>query len=206
MGKIRGGAGEGLSGLVGNVVFFSYNGQTYVRTRPAARKKWSEKQLMNQNRFSAIKAFWKRFDHSPLKEIWRVAVKGKRGDNLFVSFNMHAFGADGTLIDPERLHFSEGQLPLPYRLTAARSQGDPNKVEAAWQNDAGSRIARGDDELMMMVSSEGNFTGPIATGAIRRQESAVIQLPAVSGTIDAIWLFFASEKRKLYSPDQYFKI
>ena len=208
MGKIRGGAGEGLSGLVGNVVFFSYNGETYIRTRPSGRKKnsWSERQLLNQNRFRAIKAFWSRFDYSPIQGIWKSAVKGKRGDNLFVSINMPAFGPDGTLIDPERLHFSAGQLPLPFRLTAARSQGDPDKVEVTWQDDPGSGIAWGDDELMMMVGHDGEFDGPFATGALRKQESALIQLPTVSGTIDAIWLFFASERRKLWSADQYFRI
>jgi hypothetical protein len=41
---------------------------------------------------------------------------------------------------------------------------------------------------------------------VRKQESALIVLPPVSGTIDATWLFFASEKRNIYSPDQYFGI
>jgi hypothetical protein len=34
MGKVRGRSGEGLSGLIGNVVFFSYNGETYFRSAP----------------------------------------------------------------------------------------------------------------------------------------------------------------------------
>jgi hypothetical protein len=208
MGKIRGRAGEGLSGLVGNAVFFSYNGQTYIRTRPARKKKysWSERQLLNQKRFRFIKAFWSRFDHSPIQEIWKVAEERKRGDNLFVSVNMPAFGSDGTLIDPERLHFSEGQLPLPFRLMAARSQADPDKVEVIWQDNPGSAVAWEDDKLMMMFSSDGNFTGPITTGALRKQESALISLPPGNVTIDAIWLYFASDKRKLYSWDHYFKI
>ena len=57
---------------------------------------------------------------------------------------------------------------------------------------------------MMMVAHNGKFTGPIATGAARKQENAVIQLPTVSGTIQGIYLSFASEKRKLYSGDVYF--
>jgi hypothetical protein len=119
---------------------------------------------------------------------------------------MPAFVPDGTLIDPERLHFSSGQLPLPYRFKAERSDIDPGKVEASWQYDAGSDVAWPDDELMMMVSSDGNFTGPFATGALRKQESILIILPPVTGTIDAIWLFFASDERKLYSVDQFFKL
>jgi hypothetical protein len=62
------------------------------------------------------------------------------------------------------------------------------------------------DELMMMVSNDGKFLGPIATGAIRRQETALVQLQTVAGTIQGIYLLFGSEKRKLYSPDIYFGI
>jgi hypothetical protein len=208
MGKIRGRSGEGLSGLVGNVVFYSFNGETYFRSvnRKRAKNSWSERQVMHRERFRAIKAFWGRFANSPIQAIWKVAQQGKRGDNLFVSINIQAFGPDGVLIDPERLHFSAGQLPLPYRFTAVRSASDPDKVEVSWQDDPGSAIARSDDQLMMMAGHDGEFAGPIATGALREQESAVIQLPTLSGTVQGIYLFFASEKRKMYSMDQYFGI
>lgn len=208
MGKVRSKSGEGLSGLVGNLVFFSYKGETYIRTRPRKRAKnsWSERQILARKRFAALMAFWGRFDNSIIPDIWKVAEKNIRGDNLFLRTNKVAFGPDGILTDPERLHLTAGALPLPCKLEAGRSASDPSKVEVTWQDDPGSAIAWDDDELMMMVSSDGNYTGPIATGALRKQESAVINLPTVSGTIDAIWLFFASEDRKLYSPDQYFRL
>jgi len=91
-------------------------------------------------------------------------------------------------------------------LTASRLSGDPEKVEVSWQYDPKKGNAMPDDALMMMVSNDGKFIGPVATGAIRKQETAVIQLPTVTGTIQGIYLFFGSEKRKLYSPDMYFGI
>ena len=208
MGKVRGRSGEGLSGLVGNVVFYSYNGETYFRSVPRKRPKnsRSERQKLNQERFKAIKAFWSRYGRGPVSEIWRVAQDGTRGDNLFVKINMPAFGPDGTLIDPERLHFSAGKLPLPYKFIAVKSSVDPTKVEVTWQDDPGSGIAWSDDELMIMVGHDGEFMGPVATGALREQEAAVIQLPAVTGSIQGIYLFFASEERRMYSQDQYFKV
>jgi hypothetical protein len=57
-----------------------------------------------------------------------------------------------------------------------------------------------------LISNNDQFTGPIKTGAIRKQETAVIQLPTVTGTIKGINQFFGSEKRKLYSADMYFGI
>jgi hypothetical protein len=57
-----------------------------------------------------------------------------------------------------------------------------------------------------MVSNNDQFTGPIKTGTLRKQESAVVQFPTVTGSIQGIYLFFGLEKRKLYSPDMYFGI
>jgi len=208
MGKVKGGSGGNLSGLVGNVVFYSYNGETYFRSvqRKRSKNSWSESQVLHRQRFGAVKAFWGRFDYSPIQGIWKVAEKGKRGDNLFVKINMPAFGPDGALIDPERLHFSVGQLPLPFKFAAVRSLDDPMKVKVTWQDNPGSSLAGSADELMMVAAHGEEFTGPVATGALRKQNSALIDLAALTGTIEGIYLFFAAEKRKMYSSDQYFKM
>ena len=205
MGKIKGGK---LSGAAGNMVFFSYNDAEYFRVKPRqrAKKSWSERQVLNRKRFSALAAFWRQFRFTPVKQIWQVAEEGRKSNCLFLETNSPAFGPDGALADPEWLHFSAGQLPLANRLTASRLAGDPEKVEVTWQYDPNKGSAMPEDELMMMVSNDGKFLGPIATGAIRRRATAVIQLPTVTGTIQGIYLFFGSDKRKLYSPDIYFGI
>jgi len=205
MGKIKGGK---LTGVAGNIVFYNYNDTEYFRLMPRQRSKnsWSERQVLNRKRFSALAAFWRQFRFTPVKQIWQVAEAGRKSNCLFLETNSVAFGPDGALVDPERLHFSAGRLPLPNRLTASRLSGDPEKVEITWQYDPKKGNAMPDDALMMMVSNDGKFIGPIATGAIRRQETAVIQLPKLTGSIQGIYLFFGSEKRKLYSPDIYFGI
>ena len=205
MGKIKGGR---LSGAAGNLVFYSYNDTEYFRMLPRKRSKngWSERQVLNRKRLSALSTFWRLTVPEQVKQIWKVAIEGKRGNNLFLRTNSPAFGADGALVDPERLHFSAGQLPLPNKMTASRQTGDPEKLEVAWEYDPKKGSARPDDELMMMVLNDGKFIGPVATGVIRKQESAVIQLPTVTGMIQGIYLFFGSKKRKLYSGDIYFGI
>ena len=208
MGKIKGGVNGNLSGAAGNVVFYSMNGENYFRTLQRRRSKnsWSERQELNRKRFTALSAFWKGFSHTPVEQIWQAAEKGKRAHNLFLSANSPAFAPDGTLADRERLHFSAGQLPLPHRLTAVCSPEDPQAVQVSWQDDPGSGSARPDDELKMIVYQDGNFTGPVATGAFRKEQTALIRLPSGMGTPREVYLFFASDKRKMYSPDQYFKI
>jgi hypothetical protein len=204
MGKIKGGR---LSGAAGNLVFYSYNDTEYFRTAPGKRSKrsWKERQVLNRQRFRAMSAFWMQFRYTPVKLIWQAAANGKPSNCLFLSQNSAAFGPDGALVDPERLHFSAGQLPQVHKLTAILSP-DSEKVEVSWQYDSKKGLSHPDDELMMMVSNDGTFLGPIKTGAIREQESANIQLPRITGAIQGIYLFFGSEKRKLYSEDMYFKI
>jgi len=203
MAMFKGGTGGILSGMVGNVVVVNYrNGKVVLRSAPRKRK-FTELQKQNWKRFGALTSFWGQFDSSPVQQIWQVAEEGRRGINLFINANSPAFNPEGIPEDISRLHFSAGKLPLPYKMTAQRAADDPNRVEVAWIDDEHG-LAYSDDQLMMMAAHEGKFTGPVATGALRKHESAVIQLPLVTGTVEGIYLFFASEKRKLYSPDQYF--
>jgi len=57
----------------------------------------------------------------------------------------------------------------------------------------------------MIISSEGKYTSPIITGAIRKQESAIIDLPAGLQKIEGVYLFFGDEERELYSEDEWFE-
>ena len=86
MGKIIGG---NIAGGVGNLIFYSYNGNNYVRTAPGKRSKksWSDRQVQNRKRFSALNAFWMQFRNTKIGQIWRVAEEGKKGHSLFISAN-----------------------------------------------------------------------------------------------------------------------
>jgi hypothetical protein len=198
-----------LSGVVGSVVTYSYNGEQFLRSLPKRRAKdsWTEKQKMNRKRFSVLSDFWSGFGTTLIEQIWKVAVEGKRGINLFISTNSPAFGPDGTLEDLKRIHFSAGKLPLPHLLTAVRSTSDPEKVEVTWEDDSGNGHAWPDDELFMMIAYAGKFSArPIAAGFTRKAESALISLPSGMGAAKGIYLFFASIERMLYSPDEYFQL
>jgi hypothetical protein len=58
----------------------------------------------------------------------------------------------------------------------------------------------------MIASSGISFSKPIDTGAIRKTGSAVIQLPVDLNPVEGVSLYFQSEKRRLYSVDQYFRV
>jgi hypothetical protein len=206
MARLKGGLESMISGKIGGVVFVQTKWGKYARSVPVTgkRRKWSAKQQMARKRFTAVYGFWKQFYYTPIKQIWDLAAEMMSGYNFYLKTNMPAFGEDGALVDLERLHFSVGKLPLPHRLKAVRMISDPEKIEVNWQYDKGSNLSRSDDELIAMFARDGKFTGPISTSAVRKQETAVIQLPAGIVTLEGIYLFFGSKERGLYSPDQYF--
>jgi len=197
-----------LTGLIGPVVAVRGKKKGILRIAPQKgnSKKRSEKQILSQNRFGAVVTFWKRFDHTSIQKIWKIADEGDRGINLFISINMPAFGTEGQILDPERLHFSAGQLPLPHRFTAVRSPEDPVKITVSWDKDQEPGAGRGDDHLMLIAAKEGSYSALLDTGAERRAGSAVIHLPPGMETAEAVYLSFGSEKRGMYSEDVWFGI
>jgi hypothetical protein len=208
MAKVIGGYNSTVAGKIGPVVYVNFNGETYIRTLPRRRRKneWSAEQTNYREKFSKVCYFWRRQIYDSTKKIWGIAAERMNGFNLFVKTNLPAFGPDGRVSDLERFHVATGKLPLPHQLNAERVVGDPEKVAVSWEDDSGAGLALPDDQLMMVAARDGKFSAPIATGALRRQGSAVIQLPSGTGTIQVIYLYFSSDERKLYSVDQWFGI
>jgi hypothetical protein len=205
MAKVR---GSDISGLLGNLIFLKLNGKGVVRMAPRERSKnsWSEGQKMYRKKVSNLGAFWMHSIPRDIRKIFDLASDQMTAYNLFLKTNVNAFSADGTQIDFEWFHLSAGKLPLPHKLRANRVTSDPGKIEVSWQDDSDIGLAGTRDELKMVIVHDGKFTAPIATGALRKQETAVIQLPAGLGTIQGIYLSFASKERELYSADQWFEV
>jgi hypothetical protein len=205
MAKVKGGD---VSGMLGTLVFLKLNGQGVVRMAPKERPKnsWSDGQTMYRQKVKNLAAFWMKSVPSDIKRIFDLGAEKMTAYNLFLKTNLEAFHADGTQVDLEWLHLSVGKLPLPHKFKAMKVAGDPEKIEVSWQDDSGVGLARSKDELTMVIAHDGKFTNPIATGAVRKQQIAVIQLPAGIGTIQGIYLSFASKERGLYSADQWFGV
>jgi hypothetical protein len=208
MAKVTGGTDGSISGAIGAVVFYKMRGKSYARKAPGDRAKnsWSEGQRTYFTKFGKAAAYWRQLTPQEIKAIFDLAAENMTGYNLFLKTNLPAFSADGSQIDFEYMHLSAGKLPLPHHLKAQKATNDPEKVEVTWTDDSDKVLASTRDVLMMTVVRDGKFTAPIATGVFRKQQSAVIQLPAGTGTVQGIYLSFASKERNLYSPDQWFGI
>jgi len=208
MARVNGGVESKISGMIGPVVFVNFNGGTYVRQAPRTRGKnsWSSDQVRSRKRFSEVCSFWRKSIPVSVKQVWNLAAEKMNGFNLFLKINLPAFGADGTLADMDRFHFSQGILPLPHKLQVTRISGADDKISVNWQNDSGNGFALPNDELVMITTAGMNFLDPIPTGATRKQETAVISLKGNLNPINGIFLYFKSKERNLYSIDQFFGI
>jgi hypothetical protein len=205
MARIKNDPSGAISGMVGPAVFYTVKGKQYVRAAIKEREKdsWSPGQVTYRQKVSKAAAFWGTLASNPARESWKLAADGMSGYNLFLKTNLPAFKGDGSQMDLSWLHLSAGKLPLPHQLKAEAAEGDPTKWNISWQDDSGNALAQSDDELMVIFAHDGKFTKPVATGIKRNQQKALVQVPAGTGTVQGMYLFFVSADRKLYSGDQF---
>ena len=206
MAILKGGVDGPISGLVGTVICYKVGEVNYMRSKigPRSENSWSEKQVLHRKRISSVGSFWKSLAKNPARASWRAAAGLLPGFSLFLKTNFAAFSADGSQVDLEYLHLSTGNLPLPHQLTASVSGSNSQVWEATWLNDSGKGLARLNDELLVMVVRDGKFSRLLSTGAKRDDQLASIELPGAEGTVQGIYLSFASGDKSSYSMDQFF--
>ena len=206
MAVLKGGVDGPISGLVGTVVCYEMGGVTYMRgkTGPREENSWSDKQVLHRKRIASVGSLWKQLRNNPARASWRKASGLWPGYSLFLKTNLVAFNADGSTIDLEYLHLCAGNLPLPHQFKASAKEGNLGVWEVSWLNDSGKGLAKSKDELMVMVVRDGKFSDQVATGAKRGDQYARVQLPQGEGTVQGIYLSFASADRSSFTMDQFF--
>ncbi|MGQ7870910.1 hypothetical protein [Sunxiuqinia sp. sy24] len=203
MAKIEDGLLGSISGKLGPLVVVKRGERSYVRAAPTYSKdSWSERQIQNRQRFKAVNAFCRQHQQQVIIPIWNQLPGNSSGYHQFLKANIAAFDSQGELEDPSMLHFSEGPLPLPFKLRASIQQ---DQLELSWLNDSKLTTTRHSDELWYMTSSSENINGPFKSDLTRGMEGGMLSL---SGTeaCTGLYLFFASSDRKAFSPDRFLSI
>ena len=208
MAKIIGGIGENLSGSLGGLVFVKRIGANHLRSRPRPRdaSEWSDEQKQVRAGFRALIRYASSQKAWLIDPIWNKAAKGTSmsGYNLFVKQNRAAFDALGKVSDPALLHFSTGNLLLPYMLSALLNTDNPGSIDISWSNQlSGSKY--GDDSLMA-VFYNGKAGRMADTGFKRNEGRATIVHPSPHAEGVFLYLFFWNKKLDMYSDDQVFKV
>ena len=146
-------AGRKYRGKMGNLIYYTVNGKTYVRRarkRPGRQgKPRTEKQKALSGRFRLVQKVYSFYMQTVSADIWRIAARaqGRRGQNLFCEVNSGCFEAGVGIASPETFRFSEGELLLPWgiQVEALGSGRFPRDVDgrAGAGENGGERPAEG---------------------------------------------------------------
>lgn len=207
MARITGGIGKFVSGKFESVVFVQREGMTYIRKLPEYTKNsWTPRQKLHRERFRLVNTFCRQHQMRIIIPIWNLVPGKGSGYSRFLKANMPAFGLDGHLADRAMLHFSDGILPLPYHFRVEKASAENDKINISWDNDTLNSFNFEQDELMMVPAYTDWFGELVSTGMKRKDAKASLALPNGPTKVEAVYLFFASNDRKRYSPDKYFEL
>ena len=214
--KLNDAIGLGMSGKMGNLIFYQRNGQTYVRRVqvPGKKRKWetegrSERQQASTARFRMTQAYYSYFRRHVSEEIWRTAAQaeGRMAHNLFHAENFVCFNGKGAMEKPELLHFSAGRVQLRGGLEVVPMGG--GRFEARWKEGEAWEYCLPGDELRVGVVYDRNLNGPCwAEEASGRREDCrgEFRLNATKKDTAHVYLFFAREDGTAYSPSAHFLV
>lgn len=205
MARISSDPSGAISGMVGPVVYYYVKGKQYARAaiKERAKDSWSPDQVTYRQKVKKVAGLWRALMQNPIRKSYNIAAEGMSGYNLFLKTNLPAFMGDGSQRDLERLHLSVGKLPLPLQLKAVAVEGDPTKWNVSWKDDSGIGASQSSDELLVVFARDGKFSNPVATGARRNQQAALVQVPTGTGKLEGMYLSFTSADRTHYSMDQF---
>lgn len=198
---------ENIRGRLGNVIFYSRGGKTFVRSRPLkVNDADTPLQRQQRRRMRDVAAFYKVVRQSPLYPVWRLAAaKMVMSDmNFFVKQNIAAFSGEGRVTDYEKLHFSWGRLPKADCLRAVYC-AERHWVEVRWENATLLSGHRYSDRLMVVMLFEGDeftvFTEAGGEGCRRSDGCARFPLPEGYPPPRKVYCFFAAADGNAYSAD-----
>ena len=186
MGKVTDALLKGISGRIGNLVFYQENGETFVRKAPGkqskeVKAKTSELKRISQDVMRQTHGFLRNFKHI-LKFGYQEWSKGaKKPYHEAVSFtSKHSFVfrdevSAWKILDPSLVKFSRGGLPLPEEAWVEREEGG---IRFSWKNVDLPSSAKPTDQAFLILVNE-NLINSVWEfhGATRENESHFLAVP-----------------------------
>jgi len=202
MARINNGFLSGISGSLGNLIFYKLNGKTVVRQKPGPRNYVSsEPQLYQQRSFAVGQKFL-----TPLRNILNQIHRHKRSGSLngmnatlsWVLKNAMENNAGTPILIPEKIYLHRGYLIHLDNLMVERLE--EKTIRITWSVNSSTDfwrehekfqvIAYVPDRKLVFWQQEGNY---------RKSGLQIIQLPWSQANEDQVLLFggfFSLEKNK----------
>ena len=206
-------AGRKYRGKMGNLIYYTVNGKTYVRRarkRPGTQgKPRTEKQKALSGRFRLVQKVYSFYMQTVSADIWRIAARaqGRRGQNLFCEVNSGCFEAGVGIASPETFRFAEGELLLPWGMQVEALGG--GRFRATWTEERDLVTAAPGDRLQAGVLYETALAGPypaVSVSGTRADGCGEFALETGQDDWAYVYLYFAREDGTAYSPSAHFRV
>lgn len=198
---------KGISGRLGEYVFYTVGDKTYVRRVPEkVSNPRTPAQTLQRWRQVCVQTLYRSVKGTLLQAAAGEAaahLKVRSGYHLFLSRNINAFG-EGDNVDYGRLCFGGVRLQLPPHMVCEAAGA--GRVRLAWQAEVAMTTAAPDDRLLVAaVLPEEPYRLVMLEGveAVRSGRQAEVRLPDVQGEVH-LYCLFVSAAGEAFSPDVHF--
>ncbi len=210
MGKVTGGINGPVSGKVGTAVFYTLNGENFVRSVPGKRTgKKTIKEKSNTSGFAKVQSFMK-----PLKIFLRIGFKGYgsktggyKGAVSYALNNAIQGEYPNQFVDPEKVRVSGGELHFPSSSTMVLDEN--NVLQFSWSVEEGENGNAYDQVFMLAYSPSENkrLSGKKAgqpTGAFRITGKDSLRVSAEKKAIEYhVYMGFVARDRSCQAHSLY---
>ncbi|GMQ30670.1 DUF6266 family protein [Algoriphagus confluentis] len=177
MGKANDPSLKGLSGKIGNLVYYQRNGETYVRAAPgkqskATKAKTSEPKRISQDVVRQTHAFLKNYKHLVRFGYQEHAVGAKTAYHRAASYtikNSFDYRPESAwkVLDISKVRISLGDLTGPEEATASR---EGTGVRFTWRDNSWEGSAKPSDEAFVVLIHESRAGSRFVYQGSRRSE------------------------------------
>jgi hypothetical protein len=195
-----------LSGKLGNMIYNSWRGIPYTRSRPKPNPNYqpTPAQQTQRQKFALAARFTSTL--APLLNLaFFTSDPSKTGKSSAIShICKHAVTGVAPLLelDYPRIRISQGLLPGTPEASATANVG--GQVQFRWINTGDKGYASNSDKALLAIYCPALQQSVYNTAAAdRREETATLDASAFSGHTAHSWLGFLSEDRKLAADSVY---
>jgi hypothetical protein len=201
---------QGMNGKIGNLIFYTINGVTYVRSAPVKKDKKDKKPSTPAQRHQQEKLLLTRWFLDPLRLLvyfsHQQGIRGARTGYHEASGQImnHALvhHDTGLALAPSQVLISSGNLTGP--KTAQVAWTEDGKVKFTWENNVGSGNAKAKDKvLVLLYDLEERKPYYILEGPPRSAETLLMDIPvpdAHRGKLHAYMAFSSPNGRSKTHP------
>jgi hypothetical protein len=204
MGKMNNGILDDFSGTIGKVVGGKWRGISYMRAKAKKRTgALSDAQLEQQAKFAVAGKFAQSMNDLLTLGFKDQAIRmtGKNYGQSLILKNAITGTYPDFQIDYSKVLLSQGKLPKVKKpVTAPEANGI---LKFTWTNDAGKKLAKANDQAILVAYCPEENETEYAFGPARNAETGTLDLAEFSGKKVHTWISFMSANGKLLANSVY---